>query len=265
MSGGIAILKKRMICLALACLLAVPARAGGAPRGYLALTFDDGPSGSITKTLLDGLRARDVHATFFVCAYRVEQFPDTLVQIAEQGHEIGLHSVCHTYMDEMTAAEVEADLVANREIVTEVSGVSPRLFRPPGGLYSRELTKAAAAEGLSVVLWSVDPRDWDPVSRKTAAQSVVRGARAGVGHPDARSVGGLGPRGSAGGGRAAGGGVRVLHGVGARGADGPCPGARRRVQLVPRAVTPPDFVCTDSTHRRGGSYPPAPRPCRGGS
>jgi len=172
-------LKKRMICLALACLLAVPARAGGAPRGYLALTFDDGPSGSITKTLLDGLRARDVHATFFVCAYRVEQFPDTLVQIAEQGHEIGLHSVCHTYMDEMTAAEVEADLVANREIVTEVSGVSPRLFRPPGGLYSRELTKAAAAEGLSVVLWSVDPRDWDPVSRKTAAQSVVRGAEPG--------------------------------------------------------------------------------------
>ena len=168
-----------MICLALACLLAVPARAGGAPRGYLALTFDDGPSGSITKTLLDGLRARDVHATFFVCAYRVEQFPDTLVQIAEQGHEIGLHSVCHTYMDEMTAAEVEADLVANREIVTEVSGVSPRLFRPPGGLYSRELTKAAAAEGLSVVLWSVDPRDWDPVSRKTAAQSVVRGAAPG--------------------------------------------------------------------------------------
>lgn len=168
-----------MICLALACLLAVPARAGGAPRGYLALTFDDGPSGSITKTLLDGLRARDVHATFFVCAYRVEQFPDTLVQIAEQGHEIGLHSVCHTYMDEMTAAEVEADLVANREIVTEVSGVSPRLFRPPGGLYSRELTKAAAAEGLSVVLWSVDPRDWDPVSRKTAAQSVVRGAEPG--------------------------------------------------------------------------------------
>lgn len=172
-------MKKRMICLALACLLAVPARAGGAPRGYLALTFDDGPSGSITKTLLDGLRARDVHATFFVCAYRVEQFPDTLVQIAEQGHEIGLHSVCHTYMDEMTAAEVEADLVANREIVTEVSGVSPRLFRPPGGLYSRELTKAAAAEGLSVVLWSVDPRDWDPVSRKTAAQSVVRGAKPG--------------------------------------------------------------------------------------
>jgi len=177
-------LKKRMLSwilagLAAAGFLLVPARAGGAPKGYLALTFDDGPSGSITGMLLDGLRARGVHATFFVCSYRVEQFPETLVQIAEQGHEIGLHSVCHTYMDKMNAEDVEADLVANREIVTEVCGISPRLFRPPGGLYSKELTKAAEKEGLSVILWSVDPRDWDPVSRRTAAQSVIADAEPG--------------------------------------------------------------------------------------
>lgn len=40
-------------------------------KGYIALTFDDGPSGAITTTLLDGLKARNAHATFFLCNYRL--------------------------------------------------------------------------------------------------------------------------------------------------------------------------------------------------
>ena len=71
---------KKIICLlaALALLLSRPAaRASDVPKKYLALTFDDGPSGALTEMLLDGLAERQVHATFFVCGYRIEQFPDT--------------------------------------------------------------------------------------------------------------------------------------------------------------------------------------------
>ena len=85
---------KKSFCLlaALALLLSAPAaRASDVPKKYLALTFDDGPSGALTEMLLDGLAERQVHATFFVCGYRIEQFPDTLVRIASEGHEIGLH------------------------------------------------------------------------------------------------------------------------------------------------------------------------------
>lgn len=72
---------KRLICAALTaallvCLFAPAAYAGGQSPGCLALTFDDGPSGALTERLLDGLRARGVHATFFVCGYRVEQYDD---------------------------------------------------------------------------------------------------------------------------------------------------------------------------------------------
>ena len=60
------------------------------------LTFDDGPSGELTQRPLDGLRARGIHATFFVCGYRVAQYPQTLCRIAQEGHEIGLHSCWST-------------------------------------------------------------------------------------------------------------------------------------------------------------------------
>ena len=66
-----------VLTLALLLIFVTPqARAGGQSRGCIALTFDDGPSGDLTERLLDGLRARGIHATFFVCGYRVEQYDD---------------------------------------------------------------------------------------------------------------------------------------------------------------------------------------------
>ena len=48
------------------------------------------------------------------------------------------------------------------QAVSECCGVRPRLFRPPGGLYSQTLLQAARDLELSVILWSVDPCDWNP-------------------------------------------------------------------------------------------------------
>jgi hypothetical protein len=61
-----------LLCL---CLLPLPAGAAEGPK-YVALTFDDGPSGRFTRTLLKGLRDRDVRATFFLCGYRMEEYPE---------------------------------------------------------------------------------------------------------------------------------------------------------------------------------------------
>ena len=157
-----------VLTLALLLVFCTPqTRAGGQTKGCIALTFDDGPSGELTERLLDGLRARGIHATFFVCGYRVAQYPRTLCRIAQEGHEIGLHSCCHDYMHKMSREAVYDDLVSCMEAVTECCGVAPRLFRPPGGLYSPALTAAAQDAGVSVILWSVDPEDWDVHKRDT--------------------------------------------------------------------------------------------------
>ena len=154
-------MKKLLCLLAVLALLARPLRTEAAPQRYLALTFDDGPSGELTEQLLEGLAERQVHATFFVCAYRIAQFPDTLSHIAAAGHEIGLHSSNHDYMQKMDYETALSDLTRCAKAVEDACGVQARLFRPPGGLYGDTRLKAAEDAGLSVVLWSVDPCDWN--------------------------------------------------------------------------------------------------------
>ena len=159
-------MRKMILTLILCSLLVLPVHAA-APT--VALTFDDGPSGDLTERLLDGLRARGVRATFFVCGYRVAQYPRTLCRIAQEGHEVGLHSCCHDYMHKMSREAVYDDLVSCMEAVTECCGVAPRLFRPPGGLYDEAVCTLAGELDLSIALWSVDPEDWN---HRTQAQIV---------------------------------------------------------------------------------------------
>ena len=107
---------KRIAALVLALALffscASAAQAGNTheTKGYIALTFDDGPSGEITQQLLDGLAQRNVHATFFLCGYRIAQYPELAQRMAEDGHELGLHSDRHDYMQHMTKQEALEDL-----------------------------------------------------------------------------------------------------------------------------------------------------------
>ena len=150
-----------LIMLAALALLAQPLRAAEEPKCYLALTFDDGPSGELTERLLEGLAERQVHATFFVCGYRIAEFPDTLSHIAAAGHEIGLHSSNHDYMQKMDYGTALRDLTGCAKAVEDACGVRAQLFRPPGGLYGDTLLRAAKDAGLSVILWSVDPCDWN--------------------------------------------------------------------------------------------------------
>lgn len=149
------------ISLAVSCVPGAKAGDTKESQGCIALTFDDGPSGAITEKLLDGLAARNVKATFFLCGYRIEKFPEIAQRMAEEGHELGLHSNRHDYMQHMTKEEALDDLSECQSILTETTGVSARLFRPPGGLYSQDLLDASRELGLSIVFWSVDPHDWD--------------------------------------------------------------------------------------------------------
>ena len=81
---------KKWIC-ALVCILALSPTARAAEPKYVALTFDDGPSGRFTRRLLDGLEERGAKATFFLCGYRLQQYPELAERMVQQGHELGIH------------------------------------------------------------------------------------------------------------------------------------------------------------------------------
>ncbi len=141
--------------------------------GYVALTFDDGPSGPVTNRLLDGLRERGARATFFLCGYRMEQYPSPLERYLAEGHELGVHSGAHTDMTRLTEEALHRDMEETARKILATTGAKPVVMRPPGGAYNDRVRQEAAAEGMSIILWSVDPRDWASRSAGTVLEAMA--------------------------------------------------------------------------------------------
>lgn len=110
------------------------------------LTFDDGPSNSVTEPVLDTLKAENVKATFFVVSDRAHGREDVLKRIAREGHTIGVHSASHEYKKIYASDEaLLKDISACAAFIEKTTGVVPRVYRFPGGSYGhsrqRELVK----------------------------------------------------------------------------------------------------------------------------
>ncbi|MCI8486600.1 MAG: polysaccharide deacetylase family protein, partial [Clostridia bacterium] len=73
------------------------------------LTFDDGPSKTVTPLILDLLKQEDIKATFFVLGNRVEQNPEILKRIFEEGHYIANHGYSHKYSNIYTSIQSVLD------------------------------------------------------------------------------------------------------------------------------------------------------------
>ena len=101
------------------------------------LTFDDGPSRDVTPLILDILKEENIHATFFVLGTKVEQNPDVLRRIYDEGHYIGNHGYSHVYSQIYVSKDtVLGEYNGCEEIIREALGIqdySTHLFRFPGG------------------------------------------------------------------------------------------------------------------------------------
>ena len=162
---------RRAVMLALIlAMLVLPVQA--AEKKYVALTFDDGPAGKYTETLLDGLQLRGVKATFLLCGYRMEQYPGLAQRIFDEGHEIGYHGFSHKNMQNMSRRTIAQELMDSRALMPE--DCDPVFFRPPGGVVTDGVRQVAQARNLAILSWSVDPRDWATSSEAEVENAVLR-------------------------------------------------------------------------------------------
>ena len=143
-----------LLCL---LLLVLPVK-GEQTQKYVALTFDDGPSGRYTERLLEGLGERNVKATFLLCGYRMEDFPELTKRIHAEGHEIGYHGYSHDNMTTMSHRKIAEELEKTGALLPE--GCNPVFLRPPGGGITDGVKRVARVRLLGVLKWSVDPKDW---------------------------------------------------------------------------------------------------------
>jgi peptidoglycan/xylan/chitin deacetylase (PgdA/CDA1 family) len=137
---------------------------------YIAMTFDDGPSATLTPKLLDLLAARHIKATFFVIGENVAEHPEIVARAAREGHQIGNHSWSHPNFAKMSEEHVRQQLWQTDTAIKNATGTRPTLTRPPyGSITAREKRWINNELGYDIILWDVDPYDW-----KRPGPAVVR-------------------------------------------------------------------------------------------
>ena len=125
------------------------------------LTFDDGPDPTHTPAILDRLGEFGVTATFFVLGTRVLKHPEIVERIVAEGHAVGNHTTTHpAWGPAAGVAPILRELRGCQEAVRGVTGVSPRLVRPPLGRVPPGFLLAARRLSLDVLNWSLDSGDW---------------------------------------------------------------------------------------------------------
>ena len=169
-------MRKLLAVLLCICLLGIPVQAAETEK-LVCLTFDDGPSGRFTRRLLDGLETYGVKATFLLCGYRMEQYPELTRRIYEEGHEIGLHGYSHKSMKTMCRYTISQELRKTRALLPEECEVA--FLRPPGGLCGGCTETVAEEFGLAILHWSVDPRDWALQDAATIERAICKNLRDG--------------------------------------------------------------------------------------
>lgn len=129
--------------------------------GYVALTFDDGPT-EATNEILRVLNQRNEKATFFVLGRNIVSNPDGIKEIIRQGHAVGNHTYDHENLIDVGDAAGFSSILGTNQVFTAITGRHFELFRPPYGEITSYLTAQAQSLGLTRIMWDVDPRDFDP-------------------------------------------------------------------------------------------------------
>ena len=147
---------------------------------WIALTFDDGPYPPYTDRLLDVLKAKRIHATFFLVAEQAQQYPELVRRMKAEGHTVGLHAFRHRDFLKLTEEEKRKDLEQGKNLLRDITGKNPVYWRPPHGFRDFSVMETAAAQNLTVVNWSVIPRDWTGIDSQEIYRRVMDKAEDGA-------------------------------------------------------------------------------------
>ena len=145
----------------------------------IALTFDDGPKPE-TRLVLEALNKHGARATFFILGQNIEGNEEMLKQIAEGGHQIGVHAWSHVNLNNISETAVRSQMTRTMDKVQEITGVQVTMMRPPYGTTNRVSRRPLKELGLPVILWTVDSLDWQSRSTSATIASIRTKAANGV-------------------------------------------------------------------------------------
>ncbi len=135
---------------------------GAREEKVIALTFDDGPHPEFTPQILDLLKEYEAKATFFILGKQAALYPDLVKRELEEGHELGNHTYSHIDVKKSSKEKIEKEFQKTQDMIYSITGVKPKVFRPPYGFYNQNTLNVANENKCKVILWSPnqDPKDW---------------------------------------------------------------------------------------------------------
>lgn len=150
------------------------------PDKLVALTFDDGPHGTLTPRILDILGRHGAKGTFFVLGRNASRFPGILQRAVAEGHELGNHSWSHAKLTACGRDRLLSEMSRTRDAIVNATGRAPAVMRPPyGAINASTLQTIYSAYGTPAILWDVDTNDWRKPGVQTVIARAVNGARSG--------------------------------------------------------------------------------------
>jgi len=155
--------------------IAAADKANRALNKVVYLTFDDGPSASVTPLVLDILKENNAKATFFILGRAAQAQPTLLRRIRDEGHAIGNHSYSHVYKKLYSNVQVFMDEIHQTDnLFEELLGMRSKMVRAPGGTaghFKPVYFDRLHAEGFKIYQWTID--SGDSKSLRVKAETIV--------------------------------------------------------------------------------------------
>ena len=147
----------------------------------IALSFDDGPHPEYTPQVLALLAKYEATATFFVIGKHIHGNESLLEQIITEGHSIGNHSYSHSFfIDFKNVQGFKNELNQTSDLVFNVIGKRMTLFRPPYGVTTPNLAKAAKLLDYRIIGWNIRSLDTTKDSVEVITQRVQSQIKSGA-------------------------------------------------------------------------------------
>ncbi|WP_171056350.1 polysaccharide deacetylase family protein [Paenibacillus sinopodophylli] len=129
------------------------------PKGYVALTFDDGPS-AYTEVIVDILKEHKVAATFLFIGKNTRKYPDAVAYASQQKMAVGNHSWDHSNLEQLDRESKLENISFATTAIEKLTKQTNTLFRPPYGLLSNTLVEDLQKQKMKILMWNRDPEDW---------------------------------------------------------------------------------------------------------
>jgi peptidoglycan-N-acetylglucosamine deacetylase len=144
-----------------------------------ALTFDDGPDGTVMPKILDTLKKNEVNASFFLIGNQVNAYKEVVKRADEEGNLMLNHSFTHPDLFKLSANSINKQILDTEDVIYRVTGKRPAIFRPPYGSLNDTIISASKALGYHIAIWSTDSMDWSLKEKDNIIKNVLDNIRPG--------------------------------------------------------------------------------------